>query len=605
MPEEKVDKLSIKPEILSPAGSYECFIAAVENGADAVYVGGKNFSARKNAINFSDEELKMAVSYAHNRDCKVYVTLNTLVTDDEIPGVFEFIKYCYNIGIDALIVQDLSIVSLITKYFPDFPVHASTQMTIHNLDGVKMAEKLGFKRVVLARELSENEIKYICDNSNIEIEVFVHGAICVCYSGQCLLSSMIGQRSGNRGNCAQPCRLPYVLCDKDCNNLSGTEKYLLSPKDMCLIGMVDRLTKCGVKSFKIEGRMKNKEYVATSTKLYSSARDGLSLSDDDFSQLENIFSRSGFTSAYFDDEKPGLDFLNINKSNDDVYDNITEHTLTKARESIGENLKKVNINIKVSAEVSKPLKVICTDGTNEIILESDKVIQKALSKPTTKDVIIRQFEKLGDTPFIIDKIDVDAGDDIFLPLGEINKLRRDMTDALTNARTKALRTESDARFVPQITAQNKKESVVYTAEVLNFEQAKYLSAFDFEKIFVPYCVVLENLDYFKNNADKFVCVLPTVSRDKYNFDFDSISFMDIAVSNIGQMHKYGKDAYGQHYLNVYNTLALDEYKTLGLKSIVLSPELNLNQLKQISSEINTEIIVYGRLPVMNTENCVL
>lgn len=605
MQEEKEDKLSISPEILAPAGSFECLVAAVENGADAIYVGGKNFSARKNAINFSDEELEMAVSYAHNRDCKVYVTLNTLVTDDEILGVFEFIKYCYNIGIDALIVQDLSIVALIREYFPDFPIHASTQMTVYSLEGVKMAQKLGFKRVVLSRELSENEIKYICENSEIEIEVFVHGAICVSYSGQCLLSSMIGQRSGNRGNCAQPCRLPYALCDKSGNNISKSEKYILSPKDMCLINEIERLKKCGVKSFKIEGRMKNKEYVATTTRLYSKARDGKFVSKDDFDSLENIFSRSGFTKAYFNDEKLGKDFLNINKSNDDVYDNISEITLKKARDTIEENSRKIKLNLEVYARVSKPLKVICIDGKNEISVESENVIQKALSKPTTPDVIQRQFEKLGDTPFIIENIDIKSDDNIFLPLGEINKLRRNMTDELTKCRTTINRVKSNAKYVPHKNNTESTKGILYNAEVVNINQAKHLLNFDFKKIFVPYHVVLENMDFFKNNIGKFVCVLPVISRDKYKFDFNKVSFMDIAISNIGQIEKYGRNAYGQHNLNVYNNLALDEYKKLGLKSVVLSPELNINQIKQITADIATEIIVYGRLPVMNTENCVI
>ncbi len=605
MREEKEDKLSIKPEILAPAGSYECLVAAVENGADAVYVGGKKFSARKNAINFSDEELETAVSYAHNRDCKVYVTLNTLVTDDEISGVFEFIKHCYNIGIDALIVQDLSIVSLIREYFPDFPIHASTQMTVYSLDGVKIAEKLGFKRVVLSRELSENEIKYICENSKIEIEVFVHGAICVSYSGQCLLSSMIGQRSGNRGNCAQPCRLPYTLCDKNGNNISKSEKYILSPKDMCLLNEIDRLKKCGVKSFKIEGRMKNKEYVATTTRVYSKARDGKFVSNEDFDSLENIFSRSGFTKAYFNDEKLGKDFLNIYKSNDDVYENISTSTLKKARDTIEENSRKIKINLEVFAEVSKPLKVLCTDGKNKITVESENIIQKALSKPTTSEVIQRQFEKLGDTPFIIENINIKSDDDIFLPLGEINKIRRDMSDALTKCRTAINRIKSNVKYVPHKYNTESAKEIVYNAEIVNINQAKHLLNFDFKKIFVPYHVVMDNIDFFRNNSQKFVCILPVVTRDKYKFDFDKVSFMDVAVSNIGQVEKYGENAYGQHNLNVYNTLALEEYKKFGLKSVVLSPELNINHIKQITVDIATEIIVYGRLPVMNTENCVL
>ncbi len=603
--EEKEDKLSNNPEILSPAGNYECFIAAVENGADAVYVGGKNFSARKNAVNFSDEELLMAVSYAHNRDCKVYVTLNTLVTDDEIPDVFKFINYCYNIGIDALIVQDLSIVSLVREYFPDFPIHASTQMTIYSLDGVRMAKKLGFKRVVLSRELSENEIKYICENTDLEIEVFVHGAICVSYSGQCLLSSMIGQRSGNRGNCAQPCRMPYNLYDKSGVKLTESEKYILSPKDMCLLDKVDRLKKCGVKSFKIEGRMKNKEYVSTVTRLYAKARDGEHISDSDMHDVENIFSRSGFTNAYFNDKKTDKSFLNFDNSNDDVYKKIDKDTLQKARDTIFENTRKIKIDAFVCAKVNDYFTLRVTDGNNEVYVKSDNTLQKALSKPTTADVIKRQLEKLGDTPFELASVNIENDADIFVSLSELNKLRRDAVDKLTNARCKLSREEKNVDL-PQLRMCDKpSKTITYRAEVLTLSQAKYLLNKGFEKIFVPYNVVIENLDFFRENKNAFVCVLPVVSRDKYNFDFDKVSFMELSVSNIGQIEKYGKDAYAQHNINAFNSYALDEYKYLGIKSVVLSPELNIDHIKKISADIETEIIVYGRLPVMNMENCVV
>lgn len=290
-------------ELLSPAGDFECVKAAVQNGADSVYFGGNLFNARISATNFEDETLKEVIEYCKLRNVKTNLTLNTLVKNSELHDAFNLAKKAYKYGIDAIIVQDLGLSKLLIKNFPSLPIHASTQMTIHNLEGVLELEKLGFKRVVLSRELSIEEIAYICKNCNIEIESFVHGAICVSYSGECLASSMIGGRSGNRGKCAQPCRLPYTLIEKNHKTTFQIDNgYLLSPKDLCSLEFLPNLIDAGVKCFKIEGRLKSPEYVATVTRIYRKYID-LYLSgkkyiieDKDKKDLMQVFNRGGFSS---------------------------------------------------------------------------------------------------------------------------------------------------------------------------------------------------------------------------------------------------------------------------------------------------------------------
>jgi len=328
-----------KIELLAPAGNLESLKAAIENGADAVYLGGKMFNAREYAGNFDNEQLKEAVHYAHVRGVNVYFTMNILISDDEMKQAVECAENAWLAGVDGIIVQDIGFASVIRNYLPDLSLHASTQMTIYNLEGVEKLEKLGFKRVVLARELPFEEIKYIAENTGIELEVFVHGALCICYSGQCLMSSMIGGRSGNRGKCAQPCRLPYELVES--GKINNSEKvvkscgrYILSPKDLCLVSELDRLAYSGVNSIKIEGRMKNAEYVATVVRIYrkyldkalididsirekdeafsADNKDTFSVDNKDMKELAQIFNRGGFTSGYFKG-KQGRDMMSYEK----------------------------------------------------------------------------------------------------------------------------------------------------------------------------------------------------------------------------------------------------------------------------------------------------
>lgn len=318
-------------EILSPVGSYQSLIAAVQNGANAVYFGAKNFNARDFADNFDDSTLKKAIEYAKMRDVKTYLTLNTLIKNNELLDALDLVNTAYSFGIDAIIIQDLGLAKLIRKYFPDLDLHASTQMTVHNLDGVKELEKLGFTRAVLSRELSIDEIKYICKNTNMEIECFVHGALCISYSGQCLISSFIGQRSGNRGKCAGACRLPYKLYN---NNEFIRDGYLLSLKDLCTINHIKELIDAGITSLKIEGRMKQPEYVALVTSLYSKAAKQKEITEYDLSNLKQIFNRGNFTEGYiFNDTNMIYDIKpkNLGIFLGKVLDTISDRKLVKIK----------------------------------------------------------------------------------------------------------------------------------------------------------------------------------------------------------------------------------------------------------------------------------
>lgn len=298
-------------ELLSPAGDFECLKAAIQNGANAVYLGATSFSARSSASNFNDNELEQAIDYAHIRNVKVYLALNTLIKNSEINEAIKICEYAYKFGIDAIIVQDLGIASILMKYFPDLPIHASTQMTINNLNGVIEAKKLGFKRVILSREVSLSEIKNICQNSNLEIEVFVHGALCISYSGQCLFSSLVGGRSANRGNCAQACRLPYQLLE---NDKIIDKNYLISPKDLCTLDLLPSLIDSGITSFKIEGRLKSPEYVAIVTSIYRKYIDKYLnnepyiIENEDRKILMLAFNRGNFSTGHLKEENNNLIF---------------------------------------------------------------------------------------------------------------------------------------------------------------------------------------------------------------------------------------------------------------------------------------------------------
>ncbi len=589
-------------EILSPAGNFEILKSAVLNGADAVYIGGKSFSARKNAANFSDDEIAEGVRFAHLYGAKVYAAVNTLIRDSELKSAFEFIKYLYEVGVDALIIQDLAIVKTVKKHFPDFPIHASTQMTVHNIAGVRAAEKLGFSRVVLSRELSFEEIENISKNTDAELEVFVHGALCMSYSGQCLLSSFIGSRSGNRGACAQPCRLPYSLFDNG-GKCIVKDKYLLSLKDLCLVDEIETLKKCGVASLKIEGRMKNEDYVSVVTHTYDKYRNGSKVSDKDMAILKNVFSRSGFTKGYLI-RYTGREMLNYSKNNDDVYSLVSDDVKILS-ESLKKNTsKKVKFSSCVSLKAGQPLKASFVSGEATVSLSGVSVAQAAIKTPLDFDRVKQQFSKTGNTPFELDSFTADIGDGLCVPIKDINDLRRRGLDELSNILSYSSRkscAEYEALQYEKFTC----DKVLKHAQVMNLQQAHSALNLGFDKIIIPYFLYLKEKDFFDGIDKKIAVVLPSITRDGV-MDFKKITGFEIYASNISQIFGFdGCDICANYTLNVFNSLSLEMMKELGIKRVCLSPELNLKQIDAMGDFAEKEIIVYGKIPLMTVQNCVV
>ena len=463
-------------EILSPAGSLDTLVCAVNNGADAVYIGGQSFSARKNAANFTNEEITSAVKYAHLYGRKVYVTVNTLVYDGELNDLYDFVAFLYEAGVDALIIQDLGVLSLVKKYFPDFEVHASTQMTIHNIEGARLAKEQGFSRVVLSRELTFGEIKAISDAVDIELEVFVHGALCMSYSGQCLMSSFIGARSGNRGDCAQPCRLPYTLVSDKGKILGESNKYLLSLKDLCLIDEIEELKNCNVKSLKIEGRMKSSEYVSLVTHMYDKYRNGGKVAKEDYEALRNIFSRSGFTKGYLSGDC-GRGMLNYNANNDKVYDNISADVHALAKELMKVKPEPIICDARAKINLGRPMMLEVSAKGRTVSLTGEIPVEKAISVPLTEERIASQIAKSGSTAFEIGNIDIDLDSSVSLPIREINNLRREALELLKKELSPQKTRQTKAQFKLPEKQKNAPCKITYNAEVRNLSQAEGAALF--------------------------------------------------------------------------------------------------------------------------------
>lgn len=661
-------------ELLAPAGTHEAFIAAVENGADAIYLGGKLFNARANASNFDISELAEMVKYAHLRNVKIYVTMNTLLSDCELKDALDFAYDIYEIGIDGVIVQDLGLAKVLHEYVPNLPLHASTQMTIYNLNGVKELEKLGFTRVVLARELSLEEIKYICDNTSVEIEVFVHGALCVSYSGQCLMSSMIGDRSGNRGKCAQPCRLPYKLFEEDKELSSG---YLLSPKDLSTIELLKELP--NIKSLKIEGRMKSPEYVATVVKTYRKYLD-IALSSSNFNvqkedkeNLKQIFNRGGFTTAYLKNkqgkdmmcyEKPknwgvyigkviaydGKKYITLNDTSNihigdgiEVWNNSLESPSTIVSEIVGNKIGRIsgnikpgnlvyktldkqlnkeakesysrgfkkhsNINLEIKINTTSPISI----KVNDYVYISEIIPEIATTSAITKETIINQFSKTGNTPFNVANIDVELSENIFLPISIINKLRRDALDAYQNYILKD--TEKEIEKV-QLSPLPRLENITNKLEVSVFFRKiseEYSQIRDVDNFYFTLKDAAKHIDILeKFNGKKYV-VLPTITKNNYvlllknNIQKLAKIVDGFIVSNLGQLAFFdgiNTELKANYTFNIFNSYTINLLKKYNFSTVTLSPELSMKQINSLnSSNLKTECIVYGKTCVMTSEYC--
>ncbi len=592
-------------EILAPAGSIEALKAAVDSGADAVYFGGRAFSARKNAVNLSDDEITEAVRYAHLRGTKLYAAVNTLVFDSELDRAFEFIKFCYEAGVDALIIQDMGLVRMVRKYFPDFPMHASTQMTVHNLAGALAAEKMGFKRVVLSREISLDEIRLIAQKSKIELEVFVHGALCMSYSGQCLFSSFLGGRSGNRGACAQPCRLPYTLFDSKGSQVSENEKYLLSLKDMCLIDHISKLIEAGVTSLKIEGRMKSAAYVSAVCGIYNKYRHGGQVQDNDRELLQNIFSRGSFTDSYLKGDH-GRHMLSFDKNHDNIFSSATDEVVDEAR-SLASLERKSTVSAVFTMKPGHPVELEAAYRGRVYRAKGTVNAEPAASMPVDSDRITQQLSKLGSTVLQFDSLTVNAQEGLYIPIKEINLVRRIVCEAIEADIAGTGRSYTGDRFSMPPKAGAKHTEPIYTASVLNDAQADMCYELGFERIYIPYSIYLENKEKYDADPDVFSVKLPPINHDRLKWDFSDIALDSCLVTNIGQTELLPDNIikYADYRLNICNSYAIRELMALGFKGVCLSAEMTIAQMNALCTAIPQELVIYGKTSLMTVKNCLV
>lgn len=594
-------------ELLSPAGSPEGVIAAVQNGADAVYMGMGAFNARRGAKNFTDEEFVKAVRYCHVRGCKVYVTLNTLVNDREMRDAVAAAKLASDAGADALIVQDLGMSYAIRCALPDIPLHASTQMSLHNLAGVEAAAEMGITRAVLARELSFEQIRFITKNASIETEVFVHGALCFCHSGQCYMSALIGRRSGNRGLCAQPCRLQYSLGGR-------MDDHPLSLKDNCLVDQIRRLEEVGVASLKIEGRMKRPEYTGIVTGVYAKAiREQRNPDKEEMELLEKTFSRQGFTQGYFIGDK--LDMFGVRSEPDKDADKI----FAAARKQYAEGeMRRVPVHFYTVLEKGEHIKAIAFDDDGHKAIATGPVPERAKRQGLTEQYLTEQMFKTGGTPYNCIENKAKAEPGLYLPASEINELRRKLIAQLSAEREKApgrrtLRIPSPPVNVPAI-SDPARIYQVRTAEQLTPELAELKPDY----IYFPAMELAENFDPlrpFIDNGARPVAVMPRVitddqSREVYAaleklFDYGVNEALTGNLGHVFIARQAGMKVRGDFGLNAFNSYTLRVLQDAGFISATASFELRLAQIKAMAKPIDTELIIYGRLPLMVSDQCII
>lgn len=573
-------------EILSPAGSFAALEAAVHYGADAVYVGGARFSARKNAQNFTDEELMKAVDFCHVRGVKVYLCCNTLMKESELDDAMAFIRYAYEIGVDALIVQDLGLLSRIRQELPEMPVHGSTQMTVTNSDGVNLLADLGVKRVVLAREVTGKELSNICRNTNTELEYFVHGALCISYSGQCLMSSLLGGRSGNRGGCAQPCRLPYTLLK---NNKPVTEKQaLLCPKDLCLADRVQELAAMGVTSLKIEGRMKSPEYVAMVTRVYKQAVAG-NVSNEEIQDMLKFFSRGGSCNGYFD----GCSYSSM-------MDSVGNAKIASALPVLEKQVRKNPVSLSFYGHIDKPLKVSASSG-GKIVTVCGEVCEKAHTRPTEPERIREQLAKLGETPFYAESIDIQVSDNAAIPIKSINALRRQAVDELEKLLAQQYRRSIEPSANRGVRYMSEKHKPALCVEVMTKEQLHAAVDMGIDRIYLPLHLAEQATAAFQ----PVLQLAPITSEGQTLFMGDA---KRVCIQNLGQLSaSSGREITAGHRLNITNAESAEQLLSLGVSRVVVSPELNLKGIYALRrhTDMELEVIGYGRLPLMLLKNCII
>ena len=639
-------------EILSPVGNMDAFYAAIEAGSDAVYLAGKMFGARAFSNNFTNEELVYIINYAHSFNVKVYITCNILIFEREVESFIKFIRFLHQNNVDAVIMQDLGMIDLVHKKFPNLEIHGSTQMHIHNLDGALVAEKLGLKRIVLARETPFEVIKEIKEKTNLEIEIFVHGALCVSYSGECYFARSIGPRSGNRGTCSGCCRLPYDLLDKN-NNVLNDNKYPLSMKDLKTIENLDKLIDIGVDSFKIEGRMKSKEYVYYTTKLYKETRDNyllnkkMIINTSYLEKLNNIFTR-GYTKGFiFHDNEVTNDIfpnhqgvligkvikshnkvINIKLDKDisihdglRIINNNLEYGLIINEYKLNNNILTIKVNkdipmnslvyrtysYKIDKEVeniistkerkvlikfilnlkeNKPLELIVSDYQNEISLTSD-IPSISLNHEITKEVIKEKLEKVNNTIYKINELEINLDNKLFIPISKINNIKREILDLLTKKRIS--------------TYQKDFKELDYLKEIPDYKKNNIYTIYTNNKnnISDKYNIV------YSDNLDSTIIKIPKVIDNYNNYDINK----EYLVGEIGSLNKL-KNIITDYSFNVTNSYTVALLHSLGVKRVTLSIELIDSDIKDLIDNYrnryhknpNLELIIKNKIEVMVIKN---
>lgn len=593
-----------KIEILSPAGGIESIYAAVRSGADAVYLGAKDFSARASAHNFEIDELRDAVKYCHRYSVSVYLALNTVIFDDEIDDALELVKEAAKCDIDALITQDIGLAQAVKKVVPTLKLHASTQMSVHSLSGAQALKELGFSRVVLAREMTKSEIKYIADNCDIELEVFVHGALCMCVSGQCYMSAMLGTRSANRGMCAQPCRLPFAV--------KGST-HALSLKDNSMVDYIRELQEIGVVSAKIEGRMKRPEYVAMATTACVQMRDFGFIDDKTAENLRAVFSRTGFTDGYYTDSR-GYHMFGYRKREDVV--KASEKLFREIRTTYKDEKGRVKVNFDVKIKLGEKIELTAKDDKNSVIIFSRSLVEKSENSPATNEKIAKSLSKTGDTPFVFGSLSCDIDGECFVSAKEMNNLRRDALELLAQKReminNHTINNLSFAHLLTDTTAYDseKKQSYAITRD-LNIPQS--FNKMDF--VFAPLFDCVKKEDEVKELIKNGVNIAVDVPRSMFSREekvekalikAKELGITDVMCHNIGACYlckKHGLNMHLSCYMNIANSLSLMWAKDYGAKDVELSFELDYRRIDALRKYIKTGVASYGYMPLMMTRNC--
>ena len=591
-------------ELLSPAGSPEALRAAVQSGCGAVYLGWGDFNARRSAKNFTDEEFAAAIRYCHIRGVRVFLTLNTLLTDRELPLALDAARAACRLGADAVLVQDWGLFDLLRQALPDLPLHASTQMSVFTSGGANEMYRDGCERVVIARECSREDTAAVCKACPAEIEIFGHGALCMCYSGQCEMSALIGGRSGNRGTCAQPCRLPYGF------NAPARNTYPLSLKDSCLAGHLAEMERMGVSCLKLEGRMKRPEYVAVITDIYARLiRENRKPTDAERKELELAFSRSGFTDDYWQ----GRRGPNMFGTRPETASEPKELFAAARARYEKDAARMVPIHFSCVCHAGQPVSLTVRDNDGHTVTADGPVPERAQSKAITASDLNTRLQKTGGTAFRCSDGTADVEDGLFLSAGAVNALRRDALAALAECRC-AVPARREQDFAPLPDKDCAAGAPELTVSVASLTQAEALLPLCPARVDIPLELLAEcrELPAFRG---EWCAVLPRVWRDADEPQLRSwlthagkIGAVSALAGNIGHLpllRGTGLTVRGDYGLNIYNSRSLNYLRQKGLSSACLSFELRFPQLRDIRKMIPAEAIVYGRLPLMITENCLV